>query len=176
MPVVTTNASPSAARPTNAVGADVTGNGNTATDNPAASSDHVNLVYFSSVSGNTHRFIQKLGRPAARIPLYPRDAPLTVHEPYVLVLPTYGGGDGDGAVPKQVIRFLNDPGNRMLIRGVIGAGNTNFGEGYCLAGDIIAAKCHVPHLYRFEVFGTPDDVTAVNEGLEAFWSTQLTAA
>ncbi|TFV97046.1 class Ib ribonucleoside-diphosphate reductase assembly flavoprotein NrdI [Leifsonia flava] len=164
------------ARPTNAAGADVTGNGNTATDNPAASSDHVNLVYFSSVSGNTHRFIQKLGRPAARIPLYPRDAPLTVHEPYVLVLPTYGGGDGDGAVPKQVIRFLNDPGNRMLIRGVIGAGNTNFGEGYCLAGDIIAAKCHVPHLYRFEVFGTPDDVTAVNEGLEAFWSTQLTAA
>ena len=66
---------------------------------------------------------------------------LHVDEPYVLVVPTYGGGDGQGAVPKQVIRFLNDPQNRSLIRGVIGAGNTNFGEAYGLAGDIIAAKC-----------------------------------
>ena len=47
-------------------------------------------------------------------------------EPYVLVLPTYGGTGGEGSVPKQVIRFLNDPQNRQLIRGVIGAGNTNF--------------------------------------------------
>ncbi|MGI9823044.1 class Ib ribonucleoside-diphosphate reductase assembly flavoprotein NrdI [Agromyces sp. Marseille-Q5079] len=131
-----------------------------------------NLVYFSSVSGNTARFIEKLGRPADRIPLHAKDAPLRASEPFVLVLPTYGGGDGNGAVPKQVIRFLNDEHNRSLIRGVVGAGNTNFGTGYCLAADIIAAKCHVPLMYRFEVFGTPDDVNAVNEGLDAFWSTQ----
>ncbi|WP_448808703.1 class Ib ribonucleoside-diphosphate reductase assembly flavoprotein NrdI [Agromyces bauzanensis] len=131
-----------------------------------------NLVYFSSVSGNTERFIEKLGRPAVRIPLHARDEMLRVEEPYVLVVPTYGGGDGKGAVPKQVIRFLNDPHNRSLIRGVIAAGNTNFGTAYGLAGDIIAAKCHVPHLYRFEVFGTPDDVRAVNDGLDAFWRTQ----
>ena len=131
-----------------------------------------NLVYFSSVSGNTQRFIAKLGRAATRIPLYARDEALTVDEPYVLVVPTYGGGDGHGAVPKQVIRFLNDPHNRALIRGVISAGNTNFGAAFGLAGDVIAAKCHVPHLYRFEVFGTPDDVRAVNDGLDAFWRTQ----
>lgn len=131
-----------------------------------------NLVYFSSVSGNTKRFIEKLGRDADRVPLFPSEDPLVASEPYVLVVPTYGGGDGNGAVPKQVIRFLNDERNRSLLRGVIGAGNTNFGEGYCLAGDIIAAKCNVPHLYRFEVFGTPDDVRAVDEGLDAFWSTQ----
>ena len=131
-----------------------------------------NLVYFSSVSGNTKRFIEKLGRPAARIPLHARDEALHAKEPFVLVVPTYGGGDGKGAVPKQVIRFLNDPRNRALIRGVIAAGNTNFGTAYGLAGDIIAAKCHVPHLYRFEVFGTPDDVRAVNDGLDAFWRTQ----
>ena len=131
-----------------------------------------NLVYFSSVSGNTQRFIAKLGRTATRIPLYARDEALTVDEPYVLVVPTYGGGDGHGAVPKQVIRFLNDPHNRALIRGVISAGNTNFGTAFGLAGDVIAAKCHVPHLYRFEVFGTPDDVRAVDDGLDAFWLTQ----
>jgi protein involved in ribonucleotide reduction len=127
------------------------------------------LVYFSSVSGNTRRFVEKLGRPADRIPLHAKDAPLKATEPYVLVVPTYGGGNGQGAVPKQVIRFLNDEGNRSLIRGVIGAGNTNFGEAYCLAGDIISAKCRVPHLYKFEVFGTEDDVRVVNEGLDSLW-------
>lgn len=130
------------------------------------------LVYFSSVSGNTDRFVKKLGLPAQRIPLFPSEPPLHVQDPYVLVLPTYGGGEGRGAVPKQVIRFLNDEGNRCLIRGVIAAGNTNFGEGYCLAGDIVSAKCDVPLLYRFEVFGTPDDVQAVHTGLEEFWTQQ----
>ncbi|MCR8670536.1 class Ib ribonucleoside-diphosphate reductase assembly flavoprotein NrdI [Agrococcus sp. HG114] len=127
------------------------------------------VVYFSSVSGNTARFVEKLGRPASRIPLYPSDPPLEQREPYVLIVPTYGGGDGKGAVPKQVIRFLNDEENRRYLRGVISAGNTNFGAGYGLAGDIIARKCHVPHLYRFELFGTPDDVRVVNDGLDALW-------
>lgn len=127
------------------------------------------VVYFSSVSGNTARFVEKLGRPAARIPLYATEPPLEQREPYVLIVPTYGGGDGKGAVPKQVIRFLNDEQNRQQLRGVISAGNTNFGSGYGLAGDIIARKCQVPHLYRFELFGTPDDVRVVNDGLDALW-------
>ena len=131
------------------------------------------IVYFSSTSGNTSRFVEKLGRPAARIPLYAREEPLIAEEPYVLCVPTYGGGSVSGAVPKQVIKFLNNETNRSLIRGVIGAGNMNFGTAYCLAGDIIAAKCKVPHLYRFEVFGTPDDVRIVHDGLEEFWKQQL---
>jgi len=132
------------------------------------------LVYFSSVSGNTARFIEKLGARAVRIPLHAADPALVVDEPFILVTPTYGGGQGRGeeagAVPKQVIRFLNDERNRRLIRGVISAGNTNFGEHFCIAGDIISRKCHVPHLYRLEVFGTPEDVERVSEGLER-WQT-----
>ena len=131
------------------------------------------LVYFSSVSGNTARFIEKLGKRAVRIPLRPTDPPIHVDEPFVLVTPTYGGGAGrgveKGAVPKQVIRFLNEERNRRNIRGVISAGNTNFGDAFCLAGDIVARKCAVPHLYRLEVFGTPDDVERVTEGLERWW-------
>ncbi|MGO0577797.1 class Ib ribonucleoside-diphosphate reductase assembly flavoprotein NrdI [Ornithinimicrobium panacihumi] len=125
------------------------------------------LVYFSSASENTHRFVQKLGLPADRIPLSATDAPLHVNEPYVLIVPTYGGGNGTtrGAVPRQVICFLNDPGNRSLIRGVIAAGNTNFGQDYGKAGDIVAAKCQVPRLDRFELMGTPDDVVRVRERL-----------
>jgi len=130
------------------------------------------LVYFSSASNNTHRFIEKLGLPAQRIPLRPTDPFLHVTEPYVLVVPTYGGGNEGGAVPRQVVKFLNDAANRALIRGVIAAGNTNFGEAYCIAGDIVAAKCHVPYLYGFELMGTNEDVQRVREGLERFWQRQ----
>jgi protein involved in ribonucleotide reduction len=128
------------------------------------------LIYFSSASENTRRFVEKLGRDAARIPLHQRETELVATEPFVLVVPTYGGTGGEGSVPKQVIRFLNNPQNRKLIRGVIGAGNTNFGDNFCMAGDIIAFKCQIPHLYRFELMGTPDDVRLVNQGLDKFWT------
>ena len=130
------------------------------------------IVYFSSVSGNTERFVEKLGMRAERIPLYKRDGALEVNEPFVLVSPTYGGGNGEGAVPKQVIRFLNDERNRQWIRGVISTGNTNFGDAYCIGGDIISRKCKVPHLDRVELFGTPEDVARVTRGLEKWWKQQ----
>lgn len=127
------------------------------------------LVYYSSTSENTHRFVEKLGVKATRLPVDAGSEPPAVDEPFVLVLPTYGGGAGKGAVPKPVIRFLNNEANRRLIRGVIAAGNTNFGTGYCVAGDIVAQKCAVPLLYRFELLGTDEDVANVRQGLERFW-------
>ncbi|MGO1410555.1 MAG: class Ib ribonucleoside-diphosphate reductase assembly flavoprotein NrdI, partial [Microbacterium sp.] len=65
------------------------------------------LVFFSSVSENTRRFVERLDRSAARIPLRPRvEGLIRVARPFVLVVPTYGGGERAGAVPKQVISFL----------------------------------------------------------------------
>lgn len=122
----------------------------------------MNVVYFSNVSENTKRFVEKLNHPSLRIPVRAGDLPLEVTEPYILIVPTYGGGWGGGAVPKQVVRFLNSPDNRSLIRGVVAAGNTNFGSTYCLAGRIIAEKCDVPLLYKFELLGTETDVHTVD--------------
>ena len=88
-----------------------------------------NLVYFSSVSGNTKRFIEKLGLPGGADPAAcarrraARRRALRAGRPRPTAAAT-----ADGAVPKQVITFLNDAQNRALIRGVIAAGNTNFGE------------------------------------------------
>jgi len=130
------------------------------------------LVYFSSVSENTHRFVQRLGVPAARIPVRAAEPPLQVDDPYVLIVPTYGGGNEGGAVPRRVREFLGDPHNRSLIRGVIAAGNKNFGHAYCIAGDIVSTKCQVPYLYAFELMGTAEDVTRVREGLVQFWQRQ----
>ncbi len=131
------------------------------------------VVYFSSATENTHRFVKKLGLPAKRIPLTKIEPELIVDEPYVLVCPTYGGGASiSGAtntkpVPPQVIRFLNNEHNRSLIRAVIAGGNANFGTDFGKAGDLIAAKCKVPYVYRFELMGLPEDVETVRGGLLA---------
>ena len=135
------------------------------------------LVYFSSVSENTHRFVQRLGLEELgiavhRIPLRRTDEFLQVDEPYVLLAPTYGGGNEGGAVPRRVREFLNDAHNRSFIRGVIAAGNTNFGAAYCIAGDMISAKCQVPYLYAFELLGTAEDARRVRDGLGRFWQRQ----
>lgn len=130
------------------------------------------VVYFSSATENTHRFVQKLGFPSARIPLRRTEGPLQVNEPYVLVCPTYGGGasishQNSRPVPKQVIKFLNDEHNRSLIRAVISGGNSNFGADFGKAGDVISAKCKVPYVYRFELLGNEDDIKICREGLLA---------
>ncbi|QDZ43112.1 class Ib ribonucleoside-diphosphate reductase assembly flavoprotein NrdI [Corynebacterium sp. sy039] len=130
------------------------------------------IVYFSSATENTKRFVEKLGFPAQRIPLHSAEQPLEIREPYVLICPTYGGGASiSGAisrpVPVQVIRFLNDERNRSFLRAVIAGGNTNFGADFAKAGDIIAKKCNVPFIYRFELMGTDEDVRVVRVGLLA---------
>lgn len=128
------------------------------------------VVYFSSATENTHRFVRKLHLPSARIPLRKSEPPLVVNEPYVLVCPTYGGGVSIAGgtprpVPVQVIRFLNNPHNRSLLKAVISGGNSNFGTDFGKAGDVIAAKTGVPYVYRFELMGNDEDVRLVREGL-----------
>lgn len=130
------------------------------------------LVYFSSRSGNTARFVERLELPTFRIPRDPDGVMPAPTTPYVLVTPTFADGEGRGAVPKQVIRFLNAPERRAGLRGVIAGGNRNFGATYALAGEVISRKCNVPVLYRFELAGTDTDIARVKAGLDKFWRTE----
>ncbi|AKK09584.1 class Ib ribonucleoside-diphosphate reductase assembly flavoprotein NrdI [Corynebacterium testudinoris] len=128
------------------------------------------VVYFSSATENTRRFVDKLGLPAQRIPLLKAEEPLVVDEPYVLICPTYGGGasisnQNSRPVPVQVIRFLNNEHNRSLIRAVVSSGNTNFGTDFGVAGEVISKKCQVPYVYRFELLGNDEDVEILRAGL-----------
>ena len=69
------------------------------------------LIYFSSVSNNTHRFVEKLGLPeqnTARLPLRTKDETLEAAEPFVLILPTYGADGGRGSVPKHCLLYTSD--------------------------------------------------------------------
>jgi protein involved in ribonucleotide reduction len=131
------------------------------------------LVYFSNYSENTKRFVEKLTDAGIRIPVKPSGArDIIMGMEYVLVVPTYGGGNESPAIPKSVKVFLNNPENRSLLRGVIGTGNTNFGEHYCKAADMISAKTGVPVIAKVEILGTPEDVIKVKERLEILYGQQ----
>lgn len=125
----------------------------------------LSIVYFSNYSGNTKRFVEKLGLEAIRIPISDSNDPIIVQDPYVLFVPTYGGGSEGHAIPRQVRSFLNVASNRNKLVGVVGLGNTNFGEHYCKAADLVAAKTGVPILGRVEIFGTDEDVINIKERL-----------
>ena len=130
----------------------------------------IDIVYFSNYSGNTKRFVEKLNvgnNTITRIPInWNPDAPTTVTSRYVLCVPTYGGGSEKSAIPRQVKQFLNIPENRSLLAGIIGFGNTNFGEHFCKAAEMISGKTGVPIIARVEIFGTSEDVQKVQERLE----------
>lgn len=125
------------------------------------------IVYFSTKTNNTRKFVEKLSFKSQRIPI---KGEIEIDYPFILFVPTYADANGNGAVPKQVIKFLNNHKNRKNIRGVISSGNRNFGSTFAIAGDIVSQKCNVPLLYRFELMGTEQDVVNVNRGLNDFWN------
>ncbi len=130
----------------------------------------IHIVYFSNYSGNTKRFVERLDNSAIRIPIdWDSNNPVIVERDYVLFVPTYGGGSEKSAIPRQVRHFLNIPENRELLRGVVGFGNTNFGEHYCKAAEMISAKTGVPIVGRVEIFGTNEDITKITERLELLY-------
>jgi len=110
---------------------------------------------------------------AIRIPIDRGDRGPTVDQPFVLLVPTYGGGEGRAAIPRQVRSFLNVRENRALLRGVIGFGNKNFGEHFCKAADLISAKTGVPVIAKVEIFGTEDDVKIVKERLNILYGQEV---
>lgn len=128
------------------------------------------IVYFSNYSGNTKKFVEKFNKKSTRIPIKWEDSnPVIQSKEYVLFVPTYGGGSGSSAVPKQVIKFLNIKQNRDYLRGIVGLGNTNFGEHFCEAAEIISAKTGVPVIAKVEIFGTEEDVEKVNKRMEMLY-------
>lgn len=113
------------------------------------------VVY--SLSGNTRRFADRLGLTTVRLV----DG-LVATAPYVLLTPTYGG-----RLPAPVDRFLDHPGNRDWLRGVVSGGNRNFGADYGAAGRAVHARTGAPHLASFELTGLPEDVERIGAQLRA---------
>ncbi|MFG6084217.1 class Ib ribonucleoside-diphosphate reductase assembly flavoprotein NrdI [Paracoccus litorisediminis] len=122
------------------------------------------IAYWSSSTGNTAKFVEDLGLPNIRIP-NSGEMPV-MDQPFVLITPTFADAHGRGAVPKPVILFLNEPANRgALLLGVIGGGNRNFGDLFCIGARVAAEKCGKPVLYKFELRGMGNDIENVRTGM-----------
>ncbi|MEK8128471.1 class Ib ribonucleoside-diphosphate reductase assembly flavoprotein NrdI [Paenibacillus filicis] len=113
------------------------------------------LVVYDSKTGNVRRFIRKLSVRSLQI-----EEAMIAQEPFVLVTYTTGFGQ----VPERVASFLRDNGD--YLQGVAASGNRNWGTGFALSADKIAAEYKVPILAKFELAGTQRDVQQFMMGVD----------
>lgn len=121
------------------------------------------IVYFTSKTGNTARFVNKMKMKATQI-----SKDLIITKPFVLFVPTYAAMDGKGSVPTPMIKFLNELTNRSNLQAVVGFGNRNFGKNFAIGSEVISLKCKVPILHKVELFGTPEDVEIVQYRMKEY--------
>lgn len=116
------------------------------------------IVYFTSKTGNTARFVDKLKLASTII-----TKGLIVNEPFVLFIPTYASREGKGSVAKPIINFLNEIDNRSNLTAIVGFGNRSFGENFAIGSEVVSLKCSVPILHKVELFGTQNDIDIVRD-------------
>lgn len=123
----------------------------------------MDIIYFSSIADNTKDFVSRLDWELGEVHQIPvqGEYPAPPTRPYVLIVPTYGGG----RPPAQVRKFLNKAINRSHLCGVVGSGNRNFGADFARASDTIAKMCNVPLLGKFEMRGTDEEINIIKKGL-----------
>lgn len=86
-----------------------------------------------------------------------------VDEPYILVTPTYSTEE----ITEEVADWLEVPrANGCQMIGVVGSGNMNFGNAFCLTARIIEEEYKVPLLGEFELKGSPHVAEQVKERIE----------
>ena len=108
------------------------------------------LVFFS-LTGQTRRFIKKLGLDSYEIDA--TDPFYEMNEPFILIVPTY-----DIEVTEVVNDFIEHKTNRDNMLGVAGGGNLNFADLFIFTAKDIARDYNVPLVFSFEFSGTDDDV------------------
>ena len=107
------------------------------------------IIYFS-VTGQTRRFIKKLGPTVDATEIDPVDPLFMVNEDEI----TY-----------PVTEFLEYANNAASLKGIVGTGNRNFAELFIFTAKNLAKKFNVPVLYSFEFNGTPTDVQNFKEAV-----------
>ncbi|MFC6170153.1 class Ib ribonucleoside-diphosphate reductase assembly flavoprotein NrdI [Loigolactobacillus jiayinensis] len=139
----------------------------------------INILYIS-ISGNTRSFVQDLQEYSEQQHALAADQPLiTLKEiseaspleaettPYFAFVPTYldGGNGVDNGVKELLTTVLGEyigyQRNRDFCLGVVGSGNRNFNEQYCLTAKRYAHDYDFPVVGDYELRGTPTDVKRI---------------
>lgn len=137
--------------------------------------NHLTIVYIS-LSGNTHSFVKRFSDYISKKhhintelinikDLKHENFP--VHKPFLALLPTYlEGGNGLDNGDTEILtvplrRFIESYDNYKWCFGIIGSGNRNFNNQYCLTAKQYAQQFGFPMLADFELRGTSSDIERI---------------
>lgn len=143
----------------------------------------INILY-ASIEGNTKAFINKIKDYAkdknVKINAYEindmTELPDVDYEvsDYFIFVPTYlDGGNGIDNGVKELMtnslgEYIEDLDNGKHCLGIVGSGNRNFNQQFCLAARRYAAKFNSMLLDEYELRGTNEDVKRIyNDMIEA---------
>ena len=132
---------------------------------------------YISISGNTRSFIQRLKKDLEQqghqvntldvSSLNNETHPVT--KAFIAFLPTYlEGGNGIDNGDHEILTnalgdFIEAHDNFKQCLGIIGSGNKNFNNQYCLTAMQYAKYFDFPFLADFEMRGTPKDITRISQ-------------
>lgn len=135
-------------------------------------------IVYISLSGNVQSFVKRLGEylqnhyqlssKAINIKDLNHET-FPVASPFVAILPTYlEGGNGIDSGDVEILTtplgdFIAAHDNDKHCFGIIGSGNRNFNEQYCLTAKQYANRFGFPMLGDFELRGTISDIERLAE-------------
>lgn len=141
-------------------------------------SKKVRVIYIS-LSGNTTHFVKKLTEYLNLwhdIEVNATDIYTLVKnkedfgdetEPFFAILPTYlEGGNGHETGTTEILttplrEYLRYHNNYKLCKGIVGSGNKNFNDQYCLTAKQYSAEFGFSVIDNFELRGTDQDVARI---------------
>lgn len=147
--------------------------------------DKIDLIYIS-LSGNTDSFVKRL-RGCLLLntklkevnllnvkELVKNNIPFNeVSNDFVAFLPTYlEGGNGIDNGDKEILttplrEYIRYKENYKKCLGIVGSGNKNFNNQYCLTAKQYSQEFGFPVLYNFELRGLDVDIQKVSSIIEA---------
>lgn len=145
-------------------------------------------ILFISIEGNTRSFLTRLTAYARQQHSFDDSNPLiktkeitdqtvpaTEKEPFFAFVPTYldGGNGFDSGFTELMTNALGeyiDQGkNADKCIGVVGSGNKNFNEQYCLTAKKYSKQFDAPFLADYELRGTDEDIQRIYPILSKRW-------
>lgn len=146
-------------------------------------------ILFISIEGNTRSFLNRMVSFAKQQnSFYPekplinlkeisdQTEPVDEQEPFFAFVPTYlDGGDGIHSGYTEIMtnslgEYIAHGDNAKKCLGVVGSGNRNFNDQYCLTARQYAKKFDVPFLADYELRGTQQDIEHIYDHLTQVWA------
>lgn len=141
--------------------------------------DPINMLYIS-IEGNTRSFMERFSAYASQQHAIDDARPEVIareiteqsdftdeKEPFFVSVPTYlDGGNGIDSGVKELMtnvlgEYIHYHNNARKCIGVIGSGNRNFNEQYCLTAKRYAQQFNAPFVADFELRGTSNDIERI---------------